>query len=320
MQTQLQTPVALIIFNRPDLTARVFDAVRKARPETLLIISDGPRSNVTTDIQLVALCRDIINQVDWPCRLLTNFSDVNLGCGVRVSTGLDWVFSIVNEAIVIEDDCLPSEGFFRFTSELLERYRHDSRVGSVCGTNASANGEWGAASYHFSKFPLIWGWATWARVWKDYDISINDWPKVKGDQFLTEVLRTRNARRFWISALDESYSGKLDTWDYQFSLLHWKKNYLSIIPSQNLVSNLGFGIDATHTVDSKSVYANLPREEIGFPLLHPDSVIANEQLDLHAENSRFAKTWFELLAHKIYAGLPRMVKMLVRNLASLSAK
>ena len=301
----LETPVALIIFNRPESTSRVFSAIAKAKPKKLLIISDGPRQSRAGEEKLVEECRRIALSVDWECEVLTNFSDINLGCRDRVSTGLDWVFSQVRETIILEDDCLPSESFFEFASQMLEKYREDENVGSISGSNMPGYEYPTETSYLFSKFPMIWGWATWARVWNKYEVEVPSWPQIKKVGLLSRILRTSKGRSFWIRALDGVHKKKIDTWDYQLSLTQWINGYLSVIPSRNMISNIGFGSEATHTVNPKSVYSNSPRSEMEFPLSHPLEVKADEVHDLAIENEKFQTGALNSVALQVFEILPK---------------
>src|SRR4030095_1100293 len=135
LKNRLQTPVALLIFNRPETTARVLAEIRNARPAKLLIIGDGPRPGEPADAERCLAARAAAANIDWGCEVLKNYSDVNLGCGQRPASGLDWVFQNVDRAIIMEDDCLPHPTFFRFCDELLEHYRDDERVMTVSGNN-----------------------------------------------------------------------------------------------------------------------------------------------------------------------------------------
>ena len=175
----MKTPVAFIIFNRPDTTKRVFEAIRQAKPPKLFVIADGSRSDRLGEAEKCAATRAIIDGVDWECEILTNYSDVNLGCKIRVSSGLDWVFSEVEEAIILEDDCLPHPSFFAFCEELLEKYRNDSRIMQICGSNVLKDQVNIDDSYYFSKYGPIWGWASWRRAWQEYDVDMKLWAEVK---------------------------------------------------------------------------------------------------------------------------------------------
>lgn len=303
--------MAFIIFNRPEQAARVFEAIAKARPKVLLVVGDGPRQNVPGEAEKVDKCRELLERIDWPCEVMTNFSAINLGCRNRVSTGLDWVFSKVDEAIILEDDCLPSQDFFDFTSELLDRYRQDERVGSISGSNPGHFSSDQFESYHFSSFPAIWGWATWSRVWTKYNASIPNWPDKRSSGFLREVLNTKNAVRFWKESLDQVHAGKIDTWDYQLSFLHWTENYLSVVPNQNLVTNIGFGPDATHTLNASSAFANSKTGVLEFPIVHPLDINRNLGLDYELELLKFSKPIFTTVATRLFNFFPRSIKKLL---------
>ena len=167
------TPIVFLIFNRPDTTKRVFEAIRQAKPKKLLVVADGPRDDRQGEAEKCAAVRSIIDTVDWDCKVLTNYADVNLGCGLRVSSGLDWVFEQVEEAIILEDDCLPHPSFFPFCEEMLDLYRHDERIMHIAGTNSLEEWKSDVQSYHFSYTGGIWGWATWQRAWKYYHFKMS---------------------------------------------------------------------------------------------------------------------------------------------------
>lgn len=277
------TPIALLIYHRPDLTRLVFEAIRKAKPKILLVIADGPRGK--EDNELCTLTRAVIEHIDWKCEVLTNFSDINLGCRQRVSSGLDWVFSEVEEAIILEDDCLPSPSFFYFCQTLLERYRHDERVMHIGGSNFQLGNNQTDYSYYFSKYPRIWGWASWRRAWKYYDIKIKGWPEFHATRMADYIFHDNYERKYWTDILDAIYTDELfrvvDTWDYQWNYACWSQNGLSITPSVNLVSNLGCGrIDSTntHLPVNEDPRAELPVCDI-WDIKHPPFIIKNEDAD-----------------------------------------
>lgn len=168
----MSTPIALIIFNRPDLTIRVFSKIARAKPKTLFVIADGPRSDHPGDIKKCAEARSIIESVDWDCTVHKNYSDINLGCGRRLASGISWVFEKVEEAIILEDDCLPHPTFFRFCKELLERYRDDERIMQINGQNFQHKSMRTSYSYLFSYSNNCWGWATWRRAWQHFDMEM----------------------------------------------------------------------------------------------------------------------------------------------------
>jgi hypothetical protein len=275
---KLRAPVAFVIFNRPETTARVFTEIANARPSKLLVVGDGPREGRAGEAEKVAATRAIIDRVDWECEVLTNFSEKNLGCRVRVSSGIDWIFQECEEAIIVEDDCLPHPTFFRFCDELLERYRDEERVAMISGDNFQLGRKWTRDSYYFSRYSHIWGWASWRRAWKRYDRDIRAWPEMRNADHLSKVIRDPEERRYWESAFQRLYEGRIDTWDYQWLLTLWRHGMVSVMPSVNLVSNIGHGPDATHTHDGDPNSA-LPTEPMSFPLRHPPVIATNRKAD-----------------------------------------
>lgn len=235
----LKTPVAFMVFNRPDTTERVFAAIRQAQPEILLVVADGPRLGLPGEAERCAEVRAIIENIDWPCTVHKNYSDVNLGCKVRVSSGLDWVFTEVEEAIILEDDCLPHPDFFPFCEKLLEQYRHDERVTMIGGTNYLVDRLQVPESYVFSRYFPIWGWASWRRAWRQYDLSMQNWPRFRKEGQLRGFYADRYMRRFLTSSFDGAYSGRINTWDIQWFFACLFNNGLSIVPSRNMISNIG---------------------------------------------------------------------------------
>ena len=284
---QLRTPVVFIIFNRPETTEKVFEKIRQAQPPLLLVIADGPREDQPNDIQTCKATRAIIERVDWDCKVLKNYSEINLGCGRRPATGLDWVFETVEEAIILEDDCVPHPTFFRFCEELLERYRHDQRIMSISGQNVQFGRKRTEYSYYFSRYNHGWGWATWRRAWQYFDFDMKLWPEVRDSNFLKDILADPDAVKSWNRIFQLTYDKYQNCWDFQFTFACWIQNALSIISPVNLISNVGHGSGATHTTDEKSIFSNIPVEAISFPLKHPAFMIRNSQADQFTENSLF---------------------------------
>ena len=275
----LATPVVFIIFNRPELAARVFSEIVKVRPTQLFVISDGPRTNICGEATRVAQSRAIIDRVNWPCKIFTNYSDHNMGCRARVSSGLDWVFQQVKEAIILEDDCLPDITFFRFCQELLEKYRHDQRVGMISGDNFQFDFVLNNDSYYFSNINHIWGWATWRDRWQnDYDVDLKEWPKIRDENRVQDWYATQQERDAFAFNLARTHALEINTWDYQWNFGSRLNGRLSIMPNVNLISNIGFGVEATHTKEHNE-FSNLPTTPIVFPLKHPKAIFASEQLD-----------------------------------------
>jgi hypothetical protein len=279
------TPIAYIIFNRPRHTQQTFAAIRAQRPATLLIVADGPRPGHPTDAQNCAETQAIVEQIDWPCKVLRNYSDVNLGCKRRVSSGLDWVFEQVETAIILEDDCIPHEDFFPYCDALLERYATDERVWVVTGNNFQRGKKRGDAAYYFSKFNHCWGWATWRRAWQHYRVDMPFWPEWQATTDWQKKLPDPVERKIWSNLLDRVKGGEIDTWDYQWTACVWYYGGLTATPNVNLVTNIGFGPDATHTV-SAGDQEGLPIYPLG-PLTHPKVVQQDRAADRLILNHNF---------------------------------
>jgi hypothetical protein len=279
----INTPIAFFIFRRPDLTTQVFEAIRQAKPKKLLVVADGPRNE--SEAILCQQARAVIETVDWDCEILRNYVDENLGCRKRVSSGLDWVFAQVEEAIVLEDDCLPSPSFFSFCQTLLERYRYDERIMNISGDNFQRNQTRNQCSYHFSRYPHIWGWATWRRAWQHYDVDMKLWIDFKSSRLFKDMFDTKYEWLYWSNIFDDVYMGKIDTWDYQWYFCCWSQSALSVEPSVNLVSNLGFREDGTHLKQENSL-AKLPASEI-YSIVHPTIVMRNNETDKYTFEFRY---------------------------------
>ena len=286
---QLETPVVLIIFKRPDTTEKVFEAIRQAKPPKLLVIADGSRSDKSGEAEKCAATRKIIDRVDWDCEVLKNYSEINLGCAKRVSSGLDWVFEQVPEAIILEDDCVPHPTFFRFCEELLKRYRYDERIASISGQNVQLGRNKTEYSYYFSRYPHIWGWATWRRSWQYYDFDMKLWPEIKAKNLLRNILQDPEAKKCWSEIFQSTYEydKRIDNWDSQWTFSCWVESKLSILANVNLISNTGFGLESTNTNNEKSPYSNLAVEAIEFPMKHPPYVIRDTQADRFTQKTLF---------------------------------
>jgi hypothetical protein len=282
----LSTPVALIIFNRPETTERVFAQIARAKPKTLFVVADGPRPDRPGEAEKCSATRSIIERVNWDCEVVKNYSDINLGCGIRPATGITWVFEQVKRAIILEDDCIPHGSFFRFCDELLERYSEDERVMQICGTNphASYRSEY---SYFFSRMIECWGWATWARAWQHYDFKMSHWPEIRETSLFLNVapnsVFAAQQKQLFQATYEQVLQENCTAWDYQWSLTVWSRDGLTIMPSVNLVSNVGFGSGATHTKSRSGSfyqqYGELGTEEMHFPLRHPPCMIREYEYD-----------------------------------------
>ena len=323
MDFKLTTPVAFIIFNRPDVTMKVFERIRQAKPTKLFLIADGARDNKIGEFEKVQQCRAIKDMVDWKCKVKTNFADKNMGCKNRVYSGISWVFDNVDEAIILEDDCLPSMSFFRFCQELLEKYRNDTRITVIAGSNHDWVEDF-EGSYTFANRLRMWGWASWKRAWKLNDIDMNLWAEVRKKEILKKIclndldyVRTTNE-------LQATSEGKIDTWDYQFAFANYLYHGLDIIPRVNMVRNIGFGANATHTFDKFSKEAFYLDDDMEFPLIHPKIFLPQDRISENLEPARTQaemqeefdlrnKNFNELIQSKQYSAVINYFKDTLRN-------
>ncbi len=291
----LQTPVLLLIFNRPETTERVFQEIRKARPPHLFISADGPRPEVAGDRERCLAAREIASRVDWDCQVHTNFRDRNWGCKQAVGSGITWFFEHVPEGIVLEDDTLPHPSFFRFCQELLHHYRHDERVMMISGDNFQCGRRRTAYSYYFSRHTHIWGWASWRRAWHHYDGDMRLWPEMQQGGWLKEHL-PRRAAGLWTKIFNLTYRGEINTWDFQWTFACWVQHGLVILPQVNLVSNIGFAGDPTHSQGNYRL-ADMAVAPMGFPLVHPPYLLADRRADsftdqiVFGDRSLTARAW-----------------------------
>jgi predicted SAM-dependent methyltransferase len=274
----LETPVVLLVFNRPHEAKRVLAAIAQARPRLLFVVADGPRPERPEDPQAVAQTRSLIEGIDWPCEVRKNYAPTNLGLRSRVLTGLDWVFDQVEEAIILEDDCLPDPSFFPYCQELLARYRTDERIVSVRGTNLQIDCSKYRGSYSFLRQFVPWGWATWRRVWQGFDPLMTSWPEFLADGGLWSVTDSPEEEAYYGVVFDNTYRRLANSWHYSFAFYCWTRNGLSITPHTNLISNIGFGNAAVHTTNPADALANLPTQPIGV-LQHPVHVVRNKAVD-----------------------------------------
>ncbi|PRY13321.1 hypothetical protein CLV24_106236 [Pontibacter ummariensis] len=242
---QCKVPVLLVTFNRPECTAKVISKIKEIKPEKLFIFSDGPRYNKEGEKELVYKCRTLLDSriFDWNCEVYTKFSDINLGCGKGVSSAISWAFERVDRLIILEDDCVPDLSFFEFCSKMLSKYEHDERVMHVSGTRWNEEFKVSQTNYFFSIIGHVWGWATWRRAWKQYNYKMQDWNKVQTQKKLLQLFEHRIHAQYWLDNFERIYNSNDtvygSTWDYQWQYTLFKNNGLAIVPSTNLITNVG---------------------------------------------------------------------------------
>ena len=278
----LTTPVLFLIFNRPDTTQKVFNAIRQAKPKQLFVAADGPRKDKEGEKEKCEQVRKVIEQVDWDCEVKTLFRDKNLGCKIAISSVIDWFFENVKEGIILEDDCLPSQSFFWFCQELLEYYRDNRRIMMISGTNFQFGKARGEGSYYFSIYAHISGWATWKRAWRNYDVKIKNFKEFKKENKIKDIFVIKQQQKYFMNILQQlydDYDDKIGAWDYQWAYTCLVNNGLCIMPNVNIVSNIGFGPDSTHMKDKSSIFSETEAREI-INIIHPNFVLADQEADL----------------------------------------
>lgn len=302
----MRSPLLFLVFNRPESTRRVMEAIRDARPPSLYVACDGPRADRPGEAETVVRLREeILRAVDWPCEVHTLFRESNLGCKVAVAEAIEWFFHHEPEGIVLEDDCLPSSSFFGYCDELLETHRDDPAVMAITG-NRFFGGAWkGKGSYTIGRHPFIWGWASWARAWQGYDRDLG-----LTDAALEDVARQTSAsaatRTFWLDSFRRVREGSFNTWDVSWFFHVIRKRGKCIYPRRNLVTNIGFGDAATHATGKFSILADLPLEEMSLPLDHRADPSDGARLDIlhdryiYVRRPKPIRVLFKLWAWLIY--------------------
>ncbi|MDR2057984.1 MAG: glycosyl transferase [Dysgonamonadaceae bacterium] len=280
------TAILLLIFNRLDTTQKVFEKIRSAKPKRLYVAADGPRD--ADEAQKCEIVRNtIINQIDWECSLKTLFRDKNWGCREGVTQAISWFFENEIEGIILEDDCLPSDSFFGFCSQLLEKYRYDERIGHISGSNDQCGNKRGDGTYYFSALTGVWGWAGWRRVWKDYDIEMKSYPLFEQFNYLEKMPSHAPFWAYWRHKFKTHYENKsFNSWDFQYAYLNLINNRLCINPNVNLTSNIGCSsAEAAHS-DPNNPASNRKLEELD-EMRHPTFIIPDIIADINAQNFEF---------------------------------
>ena len=296
-----QSPVVILGFNRPTLIARVFRAVSQARPARLYLGMDGPRAIVPSDAEKVRRTREAVSQVDWPCEVVEIFAPTNMGLKNRIVSGLTEVFRTADRAIVLEDDCVPDHTFFSYCDELLDRYSDEPTVGVISGSSRLRGQKVSPYSYDFSSDLRIWGWATWSRTWTTL-VESGDLEASWSDQQQREILSRLpgGARKQSMSKMLKS-AGTLDSWALPFAVHFAQRGYLSAVPHINLVENIGFGVESTHT-QFEDYVSQVPAATMDLPLSHPPVIQVNPELDALESRLDAREWWLYPLRHPISVG------------------
>lgn len=291
-----QTPILFLIFNRPDTTKRVFESIRSIKPAKLYIAADGARKDKVGEDLLCQETRNIIELIDWDCEIRTLFRADNLGCKIAVSSAIDWFFENEEQGIILEDDCLPNRSFYKFCDELLNYYKNDNRVMHISGNNFQDGTNRGDGSYYFSRYNHIWGWATWRRAWKTYDVNMNQLNNALNQQVFDNTLSNKELK-FWLNCFKEIQEGKKNTWDYQTMLNQWFQNGLTIIPNQNLVTNIGFGGGTNTSIEVQGL-SNIESKTM-LNMVHPIFIYSNKIADDYTFNTKYSPNNVYLLKNSL---------------------
>lgn len=272
--------ILFIVFNRLDYTKQVLQAISKAKPTRLYVAADGPRMNYTRDTIKVEEVRNyIIKNIDWECEVKTLFRDNNLGCKYAVSEAITWFFEHESMGIILEDDCLPSNSFFAFCEHLLNKYMNEEQIMHINGSSFMdlTNNTY---SYYFSKYCHMWGWATWKKSWEKYTLNPDCFQR--DFMLMEDLFNTSREKKYWYNIFDKTFKGRVDTWDFQWNYSVWRNRGLAVYPFTNLIKNIGFGLDATHTIVRHKAF-NMTLNDIDY-LVHPPRIIINRDLDLEHFN------------------------------------
>lgn len=316
-----KTAVLVIFFNRPDCLAETFEQVRKAKPEKLYLAQDGPRENNEKDMEGILACRKIVENIDWDCEVYRNYSIVNRGCGLGPYNAIDWAFTQEEQLIVLEDDCVASQSFFRFCDDMLELYKEDNRIFLITGCNFELKTQDCQSSYFFGHSGTNWGWATWKRNWEKMDYKCswvqNDVLRKKVETSLQGVCKRKAKRemQLFIDTYKRVSSGEnISYWDVQWQATRYLNNQLSIIPACNQITNIGLGPTSTHAQKSiipKQLYSEVgkmhfcynERYEMDYPLIHPEHMVRNNTYD-----DRVDKELYQSFIKRCLGKLKRIIR------------
>ena len=281
---QFNIPILFMIFNKLSESKRVFESIKKCKPLKIYLASDGPRESFPEEKEIIESIRNyVVSNIDWDCKVYKLFRDQNLGCKYACSGAVNWFFENEEMGIILEDDTLPNQSFFKYCEELLNYYKEDERVGMIAG-NAPINNHNFEKSYYFSRYVRFWGWASWRRAWQNYDVEYENFYNFIKLGGLSSVSRSSREEKYWKKIAN---SGITNTWDYQWLFASWQNSMLTVIPHINLVTNIGFGQGATHTVNIDSHHNNAESFQINLPLTHPDFIFDNKFLDDKAIEQEF---------------------------------
>lgn len=297
-----ETPVLLIVFRRADTTSRVLEVLRQIKPSRLYVAADGPRVDKPGEHDACMEVRRLITSVDWTCELKTLYRDNNLGCGIGPASAISWFFEQETEGIILEDDIIPDLSFFPFCKELLALYRNKENIMQICGSNFLRAWQHNPSqSYYFSHHGSIWGWASWKRAWEQYDYEVKEFERCRQNGELRDFFFYHPATYYVLDKLESAYEKdpEVNWWDYQWDFAKFLQRGLSIVPNVNLIQNIGFGAEATHTKSLEDRFANHPTYEMDFPLNHPHKMEVDTVADKKYFRQMYEGSFLQRSKHKL---------------------
>ena len=302
----IKTPVVLICFNRPILTKKVFKQIKKKiikkkkkkKPSKLFIIMDGPRHKYSEDLKNIKKVKKIFREINWKCKVYKDYAKENLGLKRRVVTGLNWVFKKVDKAIILEDDCYPTDNFFTFCESMLNFYKDNKKVLAITGNNFQT-APIDNKSYYFSKYSHIWGWATWRSTWDLFNDEEKYIRKFLNSKKFKRINKIVDEQNYWKSMYYQIKRGSLKSWAFYFLINIWKKDGLTVTPNKNLIINLGINNISSSNKNDPNLKINLSKTDIKFPLTHPKIIKVNETADNKVFYSIYKKNIQTRMKNKI---------------------
>jgi hypothetical protein len=290
MADPFTVPILLITYKRADTTRKVINTLREIRPSAVYFAANAPNPANPADPPLCQEVRDLVNEIDWPCNVTPLFREKHLNARESISSSITWFFENVEAGIILEDDCVCDVSFFHYCAENLERYRNDEEIMQISATNFNPGYEGKGVSYYFSRYALIWGWATWRRAWRHFDLSMRKIDKDSLRNRLQELFPRRQETTFWLAMYDYLKSGKIDTWDGQWVIAVFMNDGLCITPRVNLIQNLGFDATATNTSGTHDVVEQMTAGNLELPLSHPAEKVCDQAADIWVGDNVFKVT------------------------------
>jgi hypothetical protein len=309
----MNTPILFIVFNRPALTKIVFEKIREAKPERLFISADVPRNKMKDDIKNCRETLEIFENIDWECQVEKLIQKQNMGCKNAVSSAINWFFEYVEAGIILEDDCLPDSSFFSFCGTLLNHFKNDERIMHISGDNFQKGKTRSTGSYYYSKYTHCWGWATWRRAWEKYDFGLQNYNTHFIRNQLKKINPDKKEYKYWKQTFDAFKQDKIDAWGSRWQFSVWNNNGLCILANINLVSNIGFGFEGTHTTDKQNKLSNLECGKI-IEIHHPKAVEQNIEADLFTFYTIFYISPVKKLINFISTITPDSIKKIAKKI------